>query len=71
MAADEIISKAKTAGEVRDDFMATCRALADFWEYHRGEGEDWIEPGTLINDCSLHEMLYREDLRGVWHKHGR
>lgn len=38
-------------------------------EYHRGEGEDWIEPGTVINDTMLHELLYREDLPGVWHRH--
>jgi hypothetical protein len=40
-------------------------------EYHQAEGEDWIEPGTVINDCMLHELLYRPDLPGVWHKHGR
>lgn len=40
-------------------------------EYHRGEGEDWIEPGTVINDCMMHELLYREDLPGAWHKNGR
>jgi hypothetical protein len=109
--------RARTPEELRDDFMNTCRALADYWasdavqdrtchgrlsglvhsilcifdgvsggmpafditasphpddkEYHRSEGEDWIEPGTVINDCMLHELLYREDLAGVWHKHGR
>jgi hypothetical protein len=110
--------RAKTPEELRDEFMDTCRALADYWvgplvergtcherlsgflhsvlcifdgvsgglpafditasphpddkEYCRAEGEDWIEPGTVINDdCMLHEMLYREDLTGVWHKHGR
>ena len=40
-------------------------------EYYRSEGEDWIEPGTVINDCMLHELLYREDLPGVWRKHVR
>jgi len=40
-------------------------------EYFRDEGEDWIEPGTVINDCMLHDLLYREDLPGVWRKHGR
>jgi hypothetical protein len=40
-------------------------------EFHRSEGDDWIEPGTVINDCMMHELLYREDLPGVWHKHGR
>ena len=39
-------------------------------EYHRSEGEDWIEPGTVINDCMLHELLYRPDLQGVWRKNG-
>ena len=39
-------------------------------EYHRSEGEDWIEPGTVINDCMLHELLYRPDLKRVWHKNG-
>ena len=108
--------KAKTAEEIRDDFMDTCRSLVDYWaspqvgrdtcherlsgllhsilcifdgvssgmpafdivasphpddkEYHRGEGEDWIEPGTVINDCMLHDLLYRPDLQGVWHKNG-
>ena len=109
--------KAKTPEEIRDDFLDTCRNLADYWagpgvdrgtcherlsglvhsilcifdgvnggmpafdivasphpddkEFHRAEGEDWIEPGTVINDCMLHELLYRPDLQGVWHKHGR
>ena len=40
-------------------------------EYHRSEGENWIEPGTVINGTMLHELLYREDLQGVWHRHGR
>jgi hypothetical protein len=114
--------QARTPEELRDEFMDTCRATADYWattdakhqdgtpyscherlsglvhsilcifdgvsvglpafditaqphpddkEYHRSEGEDWIEPGTVINDCMLHDLLYREDLPGVWHKHGR
>lgn len=103
------MSTAKSPEEVRDDFMNTCRSLADFWagdgaagkscqerlqgllhsilcifdgvsgglpafdivarphpddkEYHRSEGEDWIEPGTVINDTMLHELLYRQ---GIW-----
>ena len=105
--------RARTPEELRDHFMDTCRALADFWagveertcherltglvhsilcifdgvngglpafdivasphpddkEYQRSEGEDWIEPGTVINDTMLHELLYRPDLQGVWHKH--
>ena len=39
-------------------------------EYHRSAGEDWIEPGAVINDCMLHELLYRPDLQGVWRKNG-
>lgn len=32
--------------------------------YHQGEGENWIEPGTVINDGDcLHELLYD---RGIW-----
>ena len=100
--------RAKTAEEVRADFMNTCRTLADFWagpgaegktarerlqglvhsilcifdgvngglpafdivasphpddkEFHRSEGENWIEPGTVINNCSLHDTLYK----GAW-----
>lgn len=111
---DESTPRAKAPEEVRDDFMDTCRALADYWaspqvargscherlsgllhsilcvfdgvsgglpafdiaasphpddkEFCRGEGEDWIEPGTVINDCMLHDLLYRPDLQGVWHK---
>lgn len=127
MAAGE--PRARTAEEIRDDFMDTCRHLVDFWasprtrkfpagpgtipdwvieailrdrlsgllhsflcifdgvsggwpafdivasphpddkEYHRDEGEDWIEPGTVINDTMLHELLYRRDLPGIWRKH--
>jgi hypothetical protein len=28
-------------------------------EYHRSQGENWHEPGTVINDCMMHELLYR------------
>ena len=24
-------------------------------EYHRKNGENWFEPGQVINDCSLHD----------------
>lgn len=51
-------------------FDIVARPHPDDKEFHRGEGEDWIEPGTVMNDAMLHEMLYRPDLGGVWHKHG-
>lgn len=106
--------RAKTAEEIREDFMDACRSLADYWagkpgsnvpvertcyeriqgalhswlcildgvsgglpafdlvasphpddkEYHRAEGENWIEPGTVINDTMLHEVLYQ----GAWRR---
>jgi hypothetical protein len=117
MTADKDEPKARTAEELRDNFMDTCRNLVDYWasvqvdrdtrherlsgllhsflcifdgvsggmpafdivasphpddrEFHRSEGEDWIEPGTVINDCMLHELLYRPDLQGVWHRNDR
>jgi hypothetical protein len=51
-------------------FDITASPHPDDKEYHRAEGENWIEPGTVINDCMLHELLYREDLPGAWHRHG-
>jgi hypothetical protein len=111
------MSRAKTADEVREEFLATCRELADYWagnlagehtcherltgflhsmlcifdgvsgdlpafdiqvsphpddaEFRRSQGEDWYEPGMVINDYMLHELLYRADLPGVWHGEGR
>jgi hypothetical protein len=117
MPADKDAPRARAPEELRDDFMDTCRALADYWasdvieartcherlsglvhsilcifdgvsggmpafditasphpddkEYHRSGGENWIEPGTVINgDVMLHELLYRPDLGGVWHHGG-
>lgn len=32
-------------------------------QYHQDEGENWIEPGTVINDCMLHELIYGQ---GLW-----
>lgn len=29
-------------------------------EFHRSEGENWFEPGQIINETMLHEM---------WHEH--
>jgi hypothetical protein len=50
-------------------FDIVAQPHPDDKEYHRSEGENWIEPGTVINDCMLHELLYRPDLPGAWHKH--
>ena len=96
--------RAKTAAELRDEFMDMCRGAVGYWaepgldrdctgrlqgllhsilciidgvtmgihgfdlvaaphseakEFHRGEGENWSEPGTVINgDVMLHEHLY-------------
>lgn len=101
--------RARTAEELRDDFMDACRNLADYWagdavagqscreriqgalhswlcildgvsgdmpgfdlvaqphpadkEFHISEGEDWTEPGTVISDTMLHEILFH---RGAW-----
>lgn len=29
-------------------------------EYHRNNGDNWYQPGMVINDCMLHEMYYRK-----------
>lgn len=31
----------------------------DDQEYHRGNGENWYEPGQVVNDCMLHELYYK------------
>lgn len=31
----------------------------DDQEYHRENGENWYEPGQVINDCVLHEPYYK------------
>jgi hypothetical protein len=96
--------RARTPEEIRDDFMNTCRSIADYWagdlrgeyscrdrilgalhswlcvidgvsagmpafdlvasphpddkQFCIDEGEDWIEPGTVINaDDYLHDLL--------------
>ena len=95
--------RAKTAEEVRDEFLDTVHMLAHYWsiqpdktpremcdglafsilglldgvhmefpavdivlqphpddmEYNIENGEDWYEPGMVINgDCHLHELYY-------------
>lgn len=30
-------------------------------QYAIDNGDNWYEPGMVINDCHLHDMLYRED----------
>jgi hypothetical protein len=32
--------------------------------FHQSEGENWYEPGMMINDCMLHELFYAEDEKG-------
>lgn len=27
-------------------------------EFHIEEGNNWFEPGTIINDCMLHELIF-------------
>jgi hypothetical protein len=29
-------------------------------EYQSSQGENWYEPGMLINDCQLHEMFFEK-----------
>jgi hypothetical protein len=29
-------------------------------QYHIDNDENWIEPGTIINDCMLHELFHKE-----------
>jgi len=29
--------------------------------FHQSEGENWYDPGMMINDCMLHELFYAED----------
>ena len=33
----------------------------DDTEFHQSEGENWYEPGMMINDCMLHELFYIRD----------
>lgn len=106
--------RARTAAELRDEFLDCCRAAADYWAgpavssqscedrvrgllhsvlcvidgvsggmhafdlvaaphpddkaYYQENGENWSEPGTVINKSDyLHELLYHgmwEHLRG-------
>jgi hypothetical protein len=30
-------------------------------QFNIDQGENWIEAGMVINDCHLHELLYRKD----------
>lgn len=36
----------------------SCSPHPEDKEYHQKEGENWYEPGMIINDCMLHEMWY-------------
>jgi hypothetical protein len=45
-------------------FDIVARPHPDDKEYHRQNGENWIEDGTVINDAMLHELLYQ----GAWRK---
>lgn len=95
--------RAKTAEEVRTEFLSALRGLANYWagvkpddalgacnglafsicsmldgvsglpafdlvlsphqddkNYCIENGEDWYEPGMVINDCMLHELYYQK-----------
>lgn len=41
-------------------FDLVARPHPDDKSYHQERGEDWIEDGTVINDCMLHEMYYQK-----------
>lgn len=101
------MSRARTADEIRDEFLAEAKRLVRYWAREarvqtieervsgavfsllcmidgvsgavpcafdlvarphpddkavlQREGRDWIENGTVVNDCMLHEAFYREE----------
>lgn len=40
-------------------FNISCAPHPDDKEFSISNGEDWYEDGLVINDCSLHELWYR------------
>ncbi len=35
------------------------RPHADDMEFHKAEGDNWYEPGQVINDTMMHEEFYK------------
>lgn len=37
-----------------------CRPHEDDMKYNIENGDDWIDGGTVINDCMLHELVLKD-----------
>lgn len=42
-------------------FDITAAPHPDDKQFNIDNGENWIEPGTVINDCMLHELLFEKE----------